>query len=638
MSANTVFPTFVPDLPGTYIAQLIVNDGFASSTPVTVTITAVGAMQITLTPNPLNLIVSPGTLTVLLSAAAGPGGVVVDLTGFNPSIVSVPPNVTVPENAMGANVSVTPLAAGSTTIQASSSGFQSGIATVNVSTPTIAVTLAAPGVGVTRTIGGTVTLSAPAPAGPDTIVTLSGTGVSFDPPTVVIPAGGVSGAFNLTGVTAGIPVITASSPGYNSGTISVFIVNLGAIALASNVTVAPGQSAPLNVILSSPAPSGGTTIALSSGDPLTVQVTPTVFISQGFTTPLTQPQVTGVAIGSATITASSLGYVGASQSVQVTGTLAITTTSLPAGHTNVAYSQSLAAAGGTGVYTWALVSGVLPTGLGLNPSTGLISGFPTAAATNVSLTFQVTDTSLPPQTVTKVLTLTITAPLLITTTSLPNGQVGAPYSQTLFATGGAGSHTWALTAGTLPAGLSLNTATGLISGTPTETATSTPLTFQTTDSGSPAQTATANLTLTVTPSLVILTTSLPSGQVGVVYSQTLLATGGVGAHTWALTTGTLPTGLNLNATTGQISGTPLVACDEHAADVPGDGLRVTRADRDREPHADDCGSTRYHYLVAPRRPGGRGLFPDSDRDRRDRLAYLDSNRRNASDRTGFESG
>ncbi len=556
-SANTALPSFVADLPGIYIAQLIVNDGFASSNPVTVTVTAVGAMQITVTPNPLNLVISQGTLSVLLSAVAGPGGVLVDLTGFNSNIISMPDNVLVPENTMGANVTVTPVGSGSTTVLASSSGYQSGVATVNVSTPTISVTLSAPGVGVTRTISGTVTLSAPAPAGPDTIVTLSGNGVSFDPQTVAVAPGATTGAFNMTGVTAGVPVITASSPGYASGTVTVFIINLGAISLASNVTVAPGQSAPINVILSSPAPAGGTTVTLSSGDPLTATVTPSVFIQQGFTAPLVQPQVTGVNVGTATISASSLGYTGASQSVQVTGALAIITASLPSGNTNTGYSQSLAAVGGTGTYTWSILTGVLPSGMSLNPASGLISGTPTVAVTNLALTFKVTDTSQPAQTATKLLALTINAPLVITTSLLQNGQIGAPYSQTLFATGGAGAHTWSLTSGTLPDGLTFNTATGQISGTPTATAASTPLTFQTTDSGTPPQSVSVNLTLTVTSSMVIVSAALPTGQVGVPYSYTLFVVGGTGTKNWSITAGSLPNGLTFGPANGQISGTPL---------------------------------------------------------------------------------
>ena len=181
-------------------------------------------------------------------------------------------------------------------------------------------------------------------------------------------------------------------------------------------------------------------------------------------------------------------------------TLAITTTTLPNGTQGVAYSQTLAAIGGTGAYTWQLTSGTLPNGITLNASNGLISGTPTAAVTATPLTFKVTDSGSPAQTATASLTLTIAPPILtITTTSLANGTVNSAYSQTLAATGGTGAYTWQLTSGTLPNGLSLNAATGQISGTPTAAANAIPLTFKVTDSGSPAQTASASFSLTISP-------------------------------------------------------------------------------------------------------------------------------------------
>src|ERR1017187_1076751 len=61
--------------------------------------------------------------------------------------------------------------------------------------------------------------------------------------------------------------------------------------------------------------------------------------------------------------------------------LAITTTTLPAGSIGGAYSQTLAATGGTSPYTWSLYSGALPAGLSLAASTGVISGAPTTAGT-----------------------------------------------------------------------------------------------------------------------------------------------------------------------------------------------------------------------------------------------------------------
>jgi len=126
------------------------------------------------------------------------------------------------------------------------------------------------------------------------------------------------------------------------------------------------------------------------------------------------------------------------------------------------------------------------------------------------------------------------------------------YSATLAAKGGTTPYTWSLTSGALPAGLSLNASTGAITGTPTTAVTSTPLTFKVTDSGSPAGTQSVNLTLTISaPTLAITTSSLPSGQVGTAYSATLVATGGTTPYTWSLTSGTLPAGLNLNASTAQ---------------------------------------------------------------------------------------
>ncbi|HSZ15724.1 MAG TPA: putative Ig domain-containing protein, partial [Terracidiphilus sp.] len=236
-------------------------------------------------------------------------------------------------------------------------------------------------------------------------------------------------------------------------------------------------------------------------------------------------------------------------------TLTITTSSLPNGQVGAAYSATLSATGGTAPYSWTLASGSLPAGLVLNPSSGAIAGTPSATANASALTFKVTDASSSVQTQTVNLTLTIVtaapATLAITTTSLPNGQIGNAYSTFLAATGGTPAYTWSLTSGALPTGLSLNPATGEISGTPTAAASATALTFSVTDSGSPAQTQSVNLTLTIaassTGSLSVTTASLPNGQVNAAYSATLTAIGGTTPYSWSLTAGTLPAGLTINA-------------------------------------------------------------------------------------------
>ena len=219
--------------------------------------------------------------------------------------------------------------------------------------------------------------------------------------------------------------------------------------------------------------------------------------------------------------------------------------------------------------------------------------------------FKVTDSSSPALTATANLTLTITpAALTITTTSLANGTVNVGYLQTLLATGGTGALTWQLTSGTLPAGLALNASAGTISGTPTIPVVATPLTFKVTDSGSPAQTATANLSITIAPAgLAVTTLSLPNGQVNVAYSLTLAASGGTGADTWQLTAGTLPAGLSLNATTGLISGTPNTPVTATPLTFKVTDSGSPGANRDGEPHADhrptDPGD-HYHFFTARR--------------------------------------
>jgi Putative Ig domain len=178
--------------------------------------------------------------------------------------------------------------------------------------------------------------------------------------------------------------------------------------------------------------------------------------------------------------------------------LAITTTTLPSGQIGAAYNATLVATGGTPPMNWTITNGTLPAGLKLNAATGAITGTPTATANNLALTFQVQDSGSPMQSKSVNLTLTIgPATLAISTASLPNGQVGAAYSTTLVASGGITPYNWTLISGTLPANLQLNAATGAITGTPTVSVASSPLTFQVKDAGSPQQSKTVNLSLTI---------------------------------------------------------------------------------------------------------------------------------------------
>jgi hypothetical protein len=121
--------------------------------------------------------------------------------------------------------------------------------------------------------------------------------------------------------------------------------------------------------------------------------------------------------------------------------------------------------------TYALSGGTLPTGLSFSTSTGVISGTPTA--TKTLTTYTVTATTSLGELATAAITLTVNAPAssgpvtpLVewVTKSVPNGIVNSAYTFTLVATH---ATIYSVTAGGLPAGLSLNSTTGVISGTPT---------------------------------------------------------------------------------------------------------------------------------------------------------------------------
>jgi hypothetical protein len=238
--------------------------------------------------------------------------------------------------------------------------------------------------------------------------------------------------------------------------------------------------------------------------------------------------------------------------------LTMFTSGLPEGFTGVGYEttstpanqQALIAFDGTNPYTWT-ASG-LPNGLSVDKSTGLILGIPSQAGT-FTVTVKLTDAK--GSTIVKVFPLTIIAfGFTITTQSLPSGTVGSPYPlTTLAATGGTPPYSWS--ASGLPAGLTADPKTGVISGIPT-TGGSLTVNVHVTDSA--AGTASKSFTITVTSNLAIATQQLPNGTVDASYLPTMLAaTGGAAPYSWSISG--LPAGLNIDSKTGIISGSPTTA-------------------------------------------------------------------------------
>ena len=239
-------------------------------------------------------------------------------------------------------------------------------------------------------------------------------------------------------------------------------------------------------------------------------------------------------------------------------TLTITSDSLPNDIVGTAYSSTLTATGGTTPYTLTVASGSLPAGLSMSKN-GTISGTPTSAGQS-NFTVQATDSSSPVQEATKAFSVSTSSTgstLTVTAALLPNGLVGTAYSSTLTASGGTTPYSWTLASGALPAGLSMNSS-GAITGTPTSSGQSS-FTAKVTDSSSQPQTATKPLTITAsgTSSTLAITGSIsPNAINDNPYSSTDEASGGTPAYTWSISSGALPPGLNLAATTGTISGTP----------------------------------------------------------------------------------
>jgi Putative Ig domain len=258
-----------------------------------------------------------------------------------------------------------------------------------------------------------------------------------------------------------------------------------------------------------------------------------------------------VVIASTIVLNGCAGIAGAPNSGS-TNPLTISTVSLADAVVGTPYSQTLQATGGTAPYSWSITSGSLPAGLTLAASSGVVSGTPTTTGT-ASFTAQVADASN--NKAQKGWGISVGSALSVTTSSVPNGTVGSAYSATLQASGGTSPYSWSLSGGSLPAGLTLATS-GVISGAPTATGTSS-FTAIVTDSES--HTAIRALSIVIaagTQTLSISTSTLAGGTVGMAYSATLEATGGTTPYSWSKSSGSLPAGLTLNASTGAISGTP----------------------------------------------------------------------------------
>ena len=568
-NATTASPSMLVDVEGTYVAQLIVNDGIVDSVPRTVTISG-ASIAIALTPNPLNITGPSGNLIITLPQPAPTGGLTLTLSSDNPAVATVTSSIFLSESSASVGVRINAISPGSAVITVSGPGLGSAAASVNVAPPGSLTLSGAAAMVLSQTGNLTLTLSVPAPSGGLTVDLTSSdaTKVAVLSTSVTVPAGATTATIPVDAVNVGSAAITASATNYTTSAPFTVTVSATVTWLSQNVTITgAGNQATLTLHLTSQAPldpnssnpwSAGLTVNLKSDNPNVATIQPTgVFIWDSSTAPSISLPVTSVGPGTTVIHASGVNIPDATTTVTVVsagGTLTILTGSLPAATAGTSYTAAMSASGGVTPYSWSATG--LPSGLGINAAAGVISGTPTTTGSS-SVTVTITDATTPSnQSVSKQFTLTVgsATALSITSSSLPAGMVGAAYSAVVTATGGITPYLWS--ASGLPTGLSIDASSGTISGTAGSAGSST-VTVTVTDGSNPVhQSANRQFALAIASGVNITTASLPNATAGLVYTAAVTAGGGSQPYTWAAAG--LPAGLGIDGATGIISGTTSV--------------------------------------------------------------------------------
>jgi hypothetical protein len=232
--------------------------------------------------------------------------------------------------------------------------------------------------------------------------------------------------------------------------------------------------------------------------------------------------------------------------------LSISTQTLPRVQLNVPFSVQLSAQNGTAPLTW--TTSILPSGVTLDGTTGVLSGNVTTPYCPFNINITVKDSSSPSQSASVALAFNAEG----LNNSLRQGQIGVYYQNFVSLQCGSEPVTWTLVSGSLPPGLQMLPFPGQdsqlnVQGNATQSGTFS-FVLQAKDTNFQFQT---NASVTILPAALKLTDGLMQiGAVGKPFDHTVTVSGGAPPYTFAVTSGSLPTGLQLNASTGEITGTP----------------------------------------------------------------------------------
>ena len=221
----------------------------------------------------------------------------------------------------------------------------------------------------------------------------------------------------------------------------------------------------------------------------------------------------------------------------------------------MAWTQAFAVSGGTGPYAWSVSAGAWPGGVSFAAAGAMASGIPDSVGTG-SVTLTVTDangcgTTLP-------LPWEVTCPPFVVGPETMTATLRQSFAAGLSAIGAKPPLIWEIAAGELPEGLSLDAATGVVSGVPSGYAGDRFLVVRVTDGDLCEGTAALQVTL-VCPPLTLGPEALPPVELGAPYAAALTPEGGAGPWSFAVSDGDLPSGLVLDSETGEISGLSVAA-------------------------------------------------------------------------------